>query len=423
MVRYKIIVMAVVCLILAAGGILVLTIEKKDVVTKESSNNPLPPTGGIGGFNEAVNTFALKIYKKFYSFHSNENIFISPYSIFTALAMAYEGARNVTAEEMRYVLSIEQGNESFHRYMQTLYESLNERSEYNISTANALWPRIGYNILQNYINIIETYYGGEISEVDYSKPEEAAGIINSWIEDKTNHLIKNLVSPAAITPDTTLILTNAIYFKGVWELRFDAANTTSREFKTPGGVVDVPMMQMVNTNNFFNYTETEEMQVLELPYSGGDISMLIFLPKKGFNLHDIIEYLNDTAFYDIINSMSEEKVDIYLPRFKIETPIYELNRYLTDLGMPTAFSNNADFSGIDGVGELSISQVLHKAFIKVDENGTEAAAATAVMFVTAVNGDSNSRIIFDCDHPFLFMIYHKQSNTILFMGSIVNPAS
>ncbi len=420
--KYKIIAAAV-CLILVIGGFFVLTFEKENSVTKTPSNNNLPPIGNVTSFDEAVNAFALKFYKEFHRDHGDNNIFISPYSIFTALAMAYEGARNTTAEEMKNVLSIEQDNESFHRYMQMLYEYLNERSEYNISTANALWPRIGYNLLQNYINIIETYYGGKISEVDYSKPEEAAGIINSWIENKTNHLIKNLISPAAITPDTMLILTNAIYFKGIWKLRFDITNTTIREFKTPNGNIDVPMMQMVNTNNFFNYTENEEMQVLELPYSGDNISMLIFLPKKSFNISDIVEYLNETTFYNIIDSMSEKKVDIYLPRFEIKTPMYELNRYLTDLGMPTAFSANADFSGIDGVGGLSISQVLHKAFIKVDENGTEAAAATAVMFVTSVNGDSNSRIIFDCDHPFLFMIYHKQSNTILFMGSIVNPAS
>ena len=420
--KYKIIA-AVVCLILVIGGFFVLTFEKENSVTKTPSNNNLPPIGNVTSFDEAVNAFALKFYKEFHRDHGDNNIFISPYSIFTALAMAYEGARNTTAEEMKNVLSIEQDNESFHRYMQMLYEYLNERSEYNISTANALWPRIGYNLLQNYINIIETYYGGKISEVDYSKPEEAAGIINSWIENKTNHLIKNLISPAAITPDTMLILTNAIYFKGIWKLRFDIANTTIREFKTPNGNIDVPMMQMVNTNNFFNYTENEEMQVLELPYSGDNISMLIFLPKKSFNISDIVEYLNETTFYNIIDSMSEKKVDIYLPRFEIKTPMYELNKHLVNLGMPTAFSANADFSGIDGIGELSISQVLHKAFIKVDENGTEAAAATAVMFVTAVNGDSNSRIIFDCDHPFLFMIYHKQSNTILFMGSIVNPAS
>ncbi|RLF39205.1 MAG: serpin family protein [Thermoplasmata archaeon] len=419
--KYKIGV-AVVSLLIVIAGFLVLNFEKEDNIDKDKySDNGLPAVGNLTSFDESVNAFALKFYKEFHRDHEDNNIFISPYSIFTALAMTYEGARNTTAEEMKNVLSIEQDNESFHRYMQMLYEYLNERSEYNISTANALWPRVGYNLLQNYTNIIETYYGGKISEVDYSKPEEAAGIINSWIENKTNHLIKNLISPAAITPDTMLILTNAIYFKGIWKLQFDIANTTSREFKTPNGNIDVPMMQMVNTNNLFNYTENKEMQVLELPYSGDNISMLIFLPKKSFNTSDIVEYLNETTFYNIIDSMSEKKVDIYLPRFEIKTPMYELNKYLVNLGMPTAFSANADFSGIDGVGGLSISQVLHKAFIKVDENGTEAAAATAVMFVTAVNGDSNSRIIFDCDHPFLFMIYHKQSNTILFMGSIINP--
>lgn len=422
----KVIGTLIVCLIIIATSFFVLTEDKtKTSVTKPSDNDNLSAVSNITSFDEAVNAFALNFYKEFYNDPGNsENIFISPYSIFTALAMTYEGAKNLTAEEMASVLNIEQDNESFHNYMQTLYEQLNKKTEYNISTANALWPGIGYQLLQDYINVIETYYGGEVSDVDYSNPIEAAEIINSWVENQTNNIIQNLVPPDAIDPVfTMLILTNAIYFKGTWEIQFDEDNTTDKEFTTSAGeTINVSTMCLTNTEDLFNYTEAEDMQVLELPYSGNEISMMIFLPKESSDLSDIIEYLDKDTFSDLIDSMSQKNVDIYLPKFKIKTPLYTLNDYLIDLGMPTAFSSNADFSGINGIKELFISNVLHKAFIEVNEEGTEAAAATAVIMERLVNGGSSSRVTFDCDHPFMFIIYHKQSNTILFMGNVNNPS-
>lgn len=423
--KTKIIAALIISFILIGTSYFILTsyFENKITKTNQSENNNPPIIGNITSFNEAVNNFAFNFYKEFYNDSNNSgNIFTSPYSIFTALAMTYEGAEGSTAEEMASVLNIEQGNESFHQYINSLFNYLNRNTKYNISTANALWPRINYNLLQEYIHVIETYYGGKVSEVDYSNPLEAANIINSWVENQTNNLIQNLVPPDTIDPILTmLILTNAIYFKGIWEVQFDDDNTTDREFiSSEGEHITVPTMCLRNTQDLFNYTETDDMQILELPYSGNEISMMIFLPKEGVTLSEIINSLDKDSFSELLDSMEQREVDIYLPKFEIKTPLFILNDYLINLGMLTAFSPDADFSGIDGVGGLFISYVLHKAYIDVDEEGTEAAAATAIEMIKSING-GDSRITFDCNHTFLFTIYHKETDTIIFMGNIDNP--
>jgi len=418
----------IISLVIIGTSFFVLTTDfennSNDEAIPSENNNP-PTLGNITSFDEAVNAFAFNLYREFCNDPENtDNIFTSPYSIFTALAMTYEGAEGVTAEEMASVLNIEQDNESFHQYMQTLYEYLNENSEYNIGTANALWPRINYNLLPEYIEIIETYYGGNSTPIDYSNPEQAAGIINSWVENQTNNLIKNLVPPDEIDPGLTmLILTNAIYFKGTWEVQFDEDNTTDRDFTTLSGEgIDVPTMCLVNTEDSFNYTETGDLQILELPYTGNEISMMILLPKNDADLSEIINSIDKDSYSEWVDSMTQKEVDIYLPKFKIKTPLYTLNEYLKNLGMPTAFDPLlADFSGLDGIGGLYISKVLHKAFMEVNEEGTEAAAATAVIMDKGISDGTDSRITFDCNHPFLFTIHHKETNTILFMGNINNP--
>lgn len=422
--------------ILSIGVILLLlaivfsgcTEEKTDNTgTSPSQNDNHPTLGNITSFDEAVNHFAFNLYREFYNDSQNAgNIFNSPYSIFTALAMTYEGAKGVTAEEMASVLSIEQDNASFHEYMQTLYQYLNENSDYNISTANALWPDTNYTLLQKYIDVIETYYGGNVSNVDYSNPEAASEKINNWVENQTNNLIQDLVPASAIDPFLTkLILTNAIYFKGVWQVQFEEVNTTLRDFTLSSGeTTQVDTMKLIGTEDKFNYTETDELQILELPYNGNEISMMIFLPKEGSNLSEIINSMDEDNYSEIIDKMTKREVDIYLPKFTIKTPLYTLNDYLINLGMPTAFSGFANFSGLDGIGGLYISDVLHKAFIKVNEEGTEAAAATAVIFTRTIY-DPNAlpeRITFDCNRPFLFTIHHKETGTVLFMGEVANPS-
>jgi serpin B len=181
-------------------------------------------------------------------------------------------------------------------------------------------------------------------------------------------------------------------------------------------------MVLTGTEDRFNYTETDQLQLLELPYSGDEISMIIGLPKDDVSLSTVINDLNETAYNAWFDSMKKEEIDIYLPKFKIETPVLNLNQYLQTLGIQAAFSTSADFSGITGNKDLLISNVLHKAYIDVNEVGTEAAAATAViMELTSVNGGGSSRITFDCDHPFLFMLQHKETGTILFMGTVEHP--
>jgi serpin B len=370
-------------------------------------------------FNDAVNTFAFDIFNKI---NEGKNIFISPYSIFTALAMTYEGARGETAEEMANVLNIKQDNESFHQYMKNLYLVLNSKNNfYNISTANALWVQKNYKLLESYLKIIQDYYNGNATELDFNFPEQASDIINQWVEENTNGLIKNLILPEYISPLTALILTNAIYFKGLWKVQFEQINTTDRDFKISSEkIVQVPTMTLKDTKDYFNYTETNDLQILELCYTGDDISMMILLPKEK-DLTSVINEIDNNDFLEWKEEMVETNVDIYLPKFGIET-MYSLNDYLEQLGMIIPFSSLADFSGMTGFKELYISKVIHKAYINVSEEGTEAAAATAVIMFKSVNGEQ-SRIVFNCDHPFMYLILHRPTNTILFMGSVTDPTN
>ena len=415
--------------LLIIGSVVVLITTDNKVIDDSTSSDDetLPPLGNITSFNDAVNQFCFDFFKKLSEDETNDpNIFYSPYSVFTALAMTYEGARNNTAVEMENVLHVEQSNDSFHQYMQSLYNYMNNNDEYNVSTANALWPDVGFTLLDEFVDIIETYYGGKASEVEYGNPEEAARIINEWVENQTNNLIKDLVPASAIDPVLTkLILTNAIYFKGIWQVQFDELNTTDRDFTlSSADTVQVETMKLIGADDKFNYTETGDLQILELPYTGGDISMMILLPREGVELSDVISSLKREDYISWIDEMYETKADIYLPKFKFETS-YGLNDYLKELGMVDAFDNAADFSGIDGTKNLFISSVLHKAFVEVNEEGTEAAAATAViMDLKAVSPDEPpERITFDCNHPFVFTIHHKETGTILFMGTVDDPSA
>ncbi|UCF13766.1 MAG: serpin family protein [Thermoplasmatales archaeon] len=420
--KYIVSILAVFIIISAAVFVAVLQnqpgsdIIDEDIIPDDEEPTPL----GNLSFHDAVNSFAFDIFREVHEVNEG-NLFISPYSIFTALAMTYEGARGETAKEMASVLNVKQDNESFHIYMKNLYEVLNTKNEeYNISTANALWVKENLQLLEAYLNVIREYYGGDATEVDYSNPTEAAAIINQWVENHTNGLIKDLITADAISPLTALILTNAIYFKGIWKTQFDPVNTTNRTFETNAETsVEAPTMSLIDTEDVFYYTETDDLQILELPYTGDDISMIILLPKNN-DLSTAIDTIDIEMFSEWTGSMVETKMDIYLPKFKVETS-YSLGDYLIDLGMNIPFTSDADFSGITGGRDLFISKVLHKAFIDVNEEGTEAAAATAViMELTTVNGGS-PRIVFDCNHPFMYLIQHKQTESILFMGSISDP--
>jgi len=389
-----------------------------------SANDPnqkyeKPILGNISELSEALNIFSFEIYKEFIK-SGDENIFFSPYSIFIALAMTYEGARGQTAEEMMSILHIAQNNTSILNSVKQLYEFLNQNQDFTISTANALWIRENLDLLLEYSNIIDNYYMGNPSKVNFSNAEEAARIINEWVEEQTNEKIKDLVTPTDVFK-AALVLTNAIYFKGDWKVQFDPENTKDLEFKLPSGeTITVPTMCMEGSEELFNYTETEELQILELQYVGGDLSMIILLPKEK-NVTGIVETLSLEQLSEWKKNFSETQVDIYLPKFKLETE-YDLEKALKDMGMVIPFSmDGADFSGIfPNKNDLYISKVIHKAFVEVNEEGTEAAAATAVIIF---DNCIASYTTFRADHPFIFLIQEKGSGSILFMGNVGNPTA
>ena len=257
---------------------------------------------------------------------------------------------------------------------------------------------------------------GKATDMDYSDPVAAAKIINDWVEENTNGKIKDLIQSSDIDPAlTAMILTNAIYFKGLWKYEFDPDNTQDRDFEiSPGISITAPMMSI--SEKTFNYTETDDLQVLELDYDGDDVSMILVLPKEN-NISIAEQAINPASLLDWKESFDSLEVDVTIPKFKLETE-YNLKKYLQMMGMDIAFTPNADFSGMTGAKDLFIKKVAHKAYIEVNEEGTEAAAATSViMQLTAII----ETVSFNADHPFVFLIQHKETGNVLFMGKIVDP--
>lgn len=372
---------------------------------------------------EAHNRFAFDLYRR-YSFASG-NIFFSPYSISTALAMTYEGAKGATAEEMQSVFYFPQDENTRRSGYEILCGDINRKDKkYTLSTANALWAQKDYPFLQGYFAAVEKHYGGRVVNMDFVKaPEISRRKINRWVEEQTGDKIKDLIPSGLIGPLTRLVLTNAIYFKGEWVRQFDSKKTEEQDFKVAQDKTSrVPMMQSAGPDSVFNYAENSALQILEMPYSGNELSMLLLLPKR----HDIKpmeEMLSPSKLSEWKRVMKEQRVDVFIPRFKFETK-YFMAKDLADMGMKTAFTGSADFTGMSGKRELFISEVVHQAFVEVNEEGTEAAAATAVvMRLTAMHPGEPAVPVFRADRPFIFIIQQKATGHILFLGRVGNPAS
>jgi len=371
----------------------------------------------VASLSDSMNDFSFEMYQQL-DVGGDDNVFFSPYSVFVALAMTYEGARGDTAEQMKNVLGFEQNDEVSLCSFGRIYNLLNINAEYALNTANALWTKKDYPFLEEYLNFIDNYYMGKATDVDFTNPKEAADIINKWVEENTGGKIEDMLSSGDISPGTVLILSNAIYFKGSWLTKFNVEDTVDRYFElTNKELVQVPTMVLKDSKEVFNYTETKDMQILELPYKGNDVSMLILLPKEN-DITIINQKLARDNLETWLDSMYPTIVDIYLPKFTFKTE-YNLKNMLIDMGLDIAFSSYADFSGMNGYGGLFIEKVLHKAFIEVNEEGTEAAAATTVHILETAMPEPTK--IFNADHPFTLLIQHKETGTILFMGSINNP--
>jgi serpin B len=369
----------------------------------------------------ANNQFAFELYSKYKS--KEGNIFFSAYSLSSALAMTYEGARGQTADEIQSVFHFPKDDSLRRESFLKIYEQINKKDKkYQLRTANALWAQKDYKFLAEYFNLIDQYYRGKVTNLDFiSQTEQSRITINNWVEEQTDNKIRNLIPPGVLNEMTRLVLTNAIYFKGFWDKQFDKKETKEEDFRTsPGNTVKVQMMSLTGEEAEFNYTETERLQILELPYEGEELSMLILLPK-GDDLNALEESLNTENLSEWRNRLIEQRVEVYIPKFKFETK-YFMAEDLKGMGMPTAFSMNADFSGMTGKKDLFISQVIHQAFVEVNEEGTEAAAATAVVW-KGLSVRPKSIKIFKADHPFIFVIQEKETGDILFLGRVTNPTS
>ena len=370
---------------------------------------------------DTSNQFAFDLYSEYKL--KEGNIFFSPYSISTALAITFEGARGQTADEMRTVFHFPKDENARKLGYSGLLEKINAENEnYKLSTANALWAQENYKFLDEYLNSVEKYYSGGVTNLDFVNETESSRItINDWVEDQTNDKIKDLIPRGLITPLTRLVLTNAIYFKGDWLKQFNEDETRDENFRISSNETKkVPMMRRTDEEAKFNFTENEDLQILELPYSGEKLSMLILLPKN-----DDLEYLENNLTLENLEKwkrdLREERVKVFIPKFKFETK-YLMAEDLKKMGMPTAFSMAADFSGMTEERDLFISAVVHQAFVEVNEEGTEAAAATAViMTFKSISIESKSIPIFRADHPFVFLIQEKETGSILFLGRVSEP--
>lgn len=368
---------------------------------------------------EGNNMFALELYEQLKG--EDGNLFFSPYSISTALAMTYAGARGNTEVQMADVLHFDLEQERLHGGFSELMRSINavgEKGQCQLITANALWGQKGYSFLEGFINLVKVSYGAALSELDFVSATEAAReTINKWVEEKTRDKIKDLIKPGVLSELTRLVLTNAIYFKGKWESRFEEEVTRDAPFKLIAGEeVDVPMM---NQTADFKYTEDETVQILEMPYIGKELSMVVFLPKEADGIKGLEEVFTIGNIERWLSGLRQQEVVVSFPRFKT-TSQFSLGEVLHAMGMTDAFSGSADFSGMTGEKDLFISAVIHKAFVDVNEEGTEAAAATAVvMKLTAVLPEQ--RKFFGADHPFIFIICDNRSDSILFCGRVMDP--
>jgi len=352
---------------------------------------------------------------------SEGNLLFSPYSISTNLALLHAGARGKTEEEVAKMLHFSLAQERFHRVSGELHRRLSkiqEVGQIELSLASSLWPQHSVKFRSDYLSLTEKYYGASITAVDYGNARQACDRINRWVEEKTEHKISNLIAPEMFDEQTCLVLVNAIYFKGSWADQFDPRDTKNHLFYvTPQESVQIPMMFRKGEGR---YAQVDGLQVLELPYTGNDLSMVIFLPIAKDGLSRIEEILSADTLLSWKRQLREQQVTMYIPRFMISYGC-QLKRTFQTLGMIDAFEKSADFSGMtEGNTGFHVNEVIHQAFIEVNEEGTEAAAATGGS-VTFSRKDSPPRPIFRADHPFLFLIQNNSDGNILFLGRVVNP--
>ncbi len=364
------------------------------------------------------NQFGVNLFKAVATEDANKNVFISPLSVSMALGMALNGAAGDTRTEMENTLALqgltrEEINQSYKSLIRLL-QGLDPKVVFRI--ANSIWYRQEMSFKKTFIDLNQNYFNAEVRALDFGNPS-SVGIINHWVDNQTNGKIKEIIQQ--ISPSDIMFLINAIYFKGTWTYKFDPEKTTQEDFHTSAGTTEP--VQMMSQGGRFLYQENSEFQAVDLPYGNGDFRMMIVLPKSGQDLSLMTGKMNSQTLNGWLNGFSEQEGTIKFPRFEMSYEI-ELNKVLEALGMNSAFSpQQADFKNMyEGSENAYISQVLHKTYVKVDEEGTEAAAVTSVTVgITSVG----QRFFMQVNRPFMFIIHDSRSQSILFIGRILSPVS
>ncbi|GBN03816.1 Serpin B8 [Araneus ventricosus] len=373
----------------------------------------------------ANNELAFNLHRRLAS-RSSDNVFFSPLSVSTAFGMLFYGTRGNTAQELREALGYEKADlpnnlvhDTFNRFLREVLRSEDSSAGYVLNAANAVLVDKHLELLEEYRNDVQELYRAVVRDVDFSR--EAPRIveeINDWVREKTNGKIENLLDE--LSPSTILVLLNAVYFKGTWKIEFDREETRDQIFYNHGLESEgrrVPLMHMTEKLPFARF---ENFQALELPYKGENVSMLVLLPNQRDGLRSLEQNLTPEKLGEVQRQLYRREVDVSLPKFKLEFE-EELSEEVRDLGANEIFrAGSADFSGMTPSRDVFVSQVLHKAIIEVNEEGSEAAAVTGI--ISNRMGLIEERPEFTADHPFLFAIVEKgsRSNMILFLGRVNN---
>jgi len=395
--------------------------DSKLCVTGLLGPSPVP-ADNISPVVNSVNNFGFKYFKEVTK-EENTNIFFSPVSIYSALAMTAEGANGDTYSEMNGVFNYPDRNILRNGYS-GLYGSLNRIGrQYTLNIANGMWVEEGYRIMPDFVQRVRQFYHAGVQNVSFSnRTEQSRNIINLFVSQRTAGLINELFPGGALTPLTRVVIVNAIYFKGDWFDCFNPDQTVKSNFYRSSGQPILTDMMHVNPTNPLKYAELDKFKVLELPYKNEELSMLILLPDEGVGLGEIEQSFDNNEYSQLNTVLRRTNLsEVVIPRFEFKTGGSIVDKLMT-LGMRSAFDQTAaDFSGINGGRDLCISDVVHKAYIKVNEVGSEAAAATGVVIATrSINAERRS---FIADRSFIFMIKDNQTNAVLFMGRLYDPTA
>lgn len=406
-------------------------------VNANVSRDPNPPVAleDVDVLTAGINAFGLDMYQRLARDQAEANLFFSPYSISETLAMAYAGARGATAQQMAQALHFSEAGPDLHARFDGLFLALENQKKqfsakdhapFSLNSANAIWGQKGHVFDQDYLDTLARWYGAGLMQLDFSEPEQARKTINTWVAQSTEQKILDLIPPGIISADMRMVLTNAVYFKARWLNKFYENGTEPGAFHTPGGAaVTTPMMHQQNE---FAYVAGDGYTALSLPYDDSSIQMAVILPDEG-RFQEIQDSLNPDMLNALLTSLvsrsTSGEVVLTMPKFQL-TSEFSLAQVLSDLGMPDAFSPGAaDFSGMDGMSGpdgIFIANVIHKAFIDVNENGTQAAAATAVTGDGAAAPQAPP-VTITLDRPFIYCIHDAHTNLILFMGRVMDPSA